>query len=70
MGESNEIGVANPGEVRYNLPATSGRSAVRLARLHGVQEVRGSIPRAPTIFHRYRISTLKSQPSGFISRGL
>ena len=26
----------------------SGRSAVRLARLHGVQEVPGSIPGAPT----------------------
>jgi hypothetical protein len=27
---------------------TSGRSAVRLARLHGVQEVPGSTPGAPT----------------------
>jgi hypothetical protein len=44
-----EIGVANQGKVRYNLPATSGRSAVRLARLHGVQEVPGSIPGAPTL---------------------
>ena len=42
------MGVAKPEEVRYNLPATSGRSAVRLARLHGVQEVPGSTPGAPT----------------------
>ncbi len=29
----------------------SGRSAVRLARLHGVQEVPGSTPGAPTGFY-------------------
>ncbi len=30
------------------LPCPSGRGAVRLARLHGVQEVGGSNPLAPT----------------------
>ena len=29
-------------------PAQSGRGAVRLARLHGVQEALGSNPSAPT----------------------
>ena len=31
----------------------SGRSAVRLARLHGVQEVPGSTPGAPTKLSAY-----------------
>ncbi len=34
--------------LRYNEPRFTGRGAVRLARLHGVLEVRGSIPLAPT----------------------
>ena len=33
---------------RYNKHLSSGRGAVRLARLHGVQEVEGSNPFAPT----------------------
>ncbi len=33
---------------RYNSGHKSGRGAVRLARLHGVQEVGGSNPLAPT----------------------
>ncbi len=32
----------------YNIGHKSGRGAVRLARLHGVQEVGGSNPLAPT----------------------
>jgi hypothetical protein len=32
----------------YNTNINSGRGAVRLARLHGVQEVGGSNPLAPT----------------------
>lgn len=33
----------------YNFVRCSGRGAARLARLHGVQEVEGSNPFAPTI---------------------
>ncbi len=36
---------------RAIMPYTTGRGAVRLARLHGVQEVGGSIPPAPTEDH-------------------
>ena len=35
----------------YNPGLSSGRGAVRLARLHGVQEVGGSNPLAPTENH-------------------
>ncbi len=38
---------------RYTSCFRSGRGAVRLARLHGVQEVPGSIPGAPTLFYLY-----------------
>ncbi len=41
--------LGNPEIVKYNLGRSlSGRGAVRLARLHGVQEVEGSNPFAPT----------------------
>ena len=36
--------------------AQSGRGAVRLARLHGVQEVGGSNPLAPTVLKRTVLS--------------
>ena len=40
--------IAKLGDCVYN-SLRSGRGAVRLARLHGVQEVGGSNPLAPTI---------------------
>src|SRR5512138_239939 len=43
-------------------PAKSGRGAVRLARLHGVQEVGGSNPLAPTVkvVRPVRLNALKT----------
>jgi hypothetical protein len=41
--------IAKNNFVEYNNGRCSGRGAVRLARLHGVQEVGGSNPLAPTI---------------------
>ncbi len=41
--------LANFIERRYNKRLCSGRSADRLARLHGVQEAEGSNPFAPTL---------------------
>ncbi len=45
-------GLPEPSEYAIICPQfiLSGRSAVRLARLHGVQEVGGSNPLAPTDF--------------------
>ena len=45
-------GLSDPYEYAIICPQfiQSGRSAVRLARLHGVQEVGGSNPLAPTVF--------------------
>jgi hypothetical protein len=45
-------GLPEPSEYAIICPQfiLSGRSAVRLARLHGVQEVGGSNPLAPTMF--------------------
>ncbi len=40
--------IARIHESGYNTPCSSGRGAARLARLHGVQEVGGSNPLAPT----------------------
>jgi hypothetical protein len=41
-------GLQSHRECAIILPHWTGRGAVRLARLHGVQEVPGSIPGAPT----------------------
>ncbi len=46
-------------------PCLTGRGAVRLARLHGVQEVPGSIPGAPT---GDRLHTLFEDVSGLRSQ--
>ncbi len=42
------------------ITSRSGRGAVRLARLHGVQEVGGSNPLAPTLFEIYILHSCRT----------
>ena len=46
----------------------SGRSAVRLARFNGVEEVGGSNPPAPTIIVDKNYSDYELSPEGITSR--
>ena len=53
------------------LPCQSGRGAARLARLHGVQEVGGSNPLAPTQRDsRRRVSSVKKRVEVFSTHSL
>ena len=58
--------VARNSNCDYNTACQSGRGAARLARLHGVQEVGGSNPLAPT---RDRLQTCIMDVSGLCFSG-
>ena len=51
MAQGAKVGFELQPSTTSSLP--SGRGAVRLARLHGVQEVGGSNPLAPTLYNIY-----------------
>ncbi len=59
MAQGAKVGIVPPLDRLSSYP--SGRGAVRLARLHGVQEVGGSNPLAPTLFFVYILSSPRTR---------